>query len=140
MAFPIHVAYLQHVAQHVAYLQHVAIEKNVMISVNYANPLKSFMNFVIDTDFKLCYNVITMNETKLERRCLKMDKKCNLCGVDLGAHSGYFQSVLRSGDVLIPIFSLTGTKDEWDHIKETITRVLKTEEVEVCSNCLRLNH
>ena len=54
VGFPIHVAYMLHTCN-------VLHRKRTI--VKRCNPLKSFMNFVIDIDFELCYNVITMSET-----------------------------------------------------------------------------
>ena len=59
IAFPIHVAYMLHTCN-------VLHRKRTI--VKRCNLLKSLMNFVIDIDFELCYNVITMNETKPEGR------------------------------------------------------------------------
>ena len=80
---------------HTIAFPHVAL-RNMLHTCNMlqrCNLLKSFMNFVIvktcnhanslnkitiDIDFSLCYNVITMNEIKPERRYLKM-KLCYQC-------------------------------------------------------------
>lgn len=69
-----------------------------------------------------------------------MDEKCGLCGVKFSEHNGYFQSVLKSESILIPIFTLIGSQEEWDKVKKAIMETLPVEEVMICSNCLKLNY